>query len=96
MVSLAIFNKFWLHSGRGNLKEKAPIIESNISKWEKTYMVTKSKTLTKDDLRLLHQLPNEENTLLFKVYSAIVMAYAARGCEIAYLTFNQMILVSFI
>eukprot|EP01035_Chromulina_nebulosa_P019217 gene19217-25068_t len=74
----------------GNLKEKAPIIESNISKWEKTYNVTKSKTLTKDDLRLLHQLPNAENTLLYKVYSAIAMAFAARGCEITYLNFNQV------
>lgn len=47
---LSMFTKFWLHSGRGDLKAKLPIIEDSISKWEKTHTVKKSKTFTKEDL----------------------------------------------
>ncbi|KAJ1401497.1 hypothetical protein B484DRAFT_405701 [Ochromonadaceae sp. CCMP2298] len=27
--------KFWLHTGRGNLSQMAPLVESNLSKWDK-------------------------------------------------------------
>jgi hypothetical protein len=46
----SMFVKFWLHSGRGDLKLLAPIIEDNLSKWEKNHSVKKSKTFTKEQL----------------------------------------------
>lgn len=47
---LSIFTKFWLHTGRGDLKTKLPIIEANLNKWEKEHKVKKAKTFTKEDL----------------------------------------------
>jgi hypothetical protein len=45
-----MFVKFWLHTGRDDLKMQAPIIEDNISKWEKSHSVKKAKSFTKEQL----------------------------------------------
>jgi alpha-galactosidase/6-phospho-beta-glucosidase family protein len=47
---LSVFKKFWQHTERGDLSSKLPIIEDNISKWEKTEKKTKAKPFTEIDI----------------------------------------------
>jgi len=56
---LAIFNKYWLHTGRGNLTAKMPIIESDIDKWIKGFKTTKAKTFEADEIG---------NKIIFVIY----------------------------
>ena len=46
----SMFLKFWRYTGLGDLRVIAPILENNISKWEKTEVVVKAATFEKEDL----------------------------------------------
>jgi len=46
----SMFLKFWMYTGLGDLRQKAPILENNIGKWEKAQVVVKAVTFEKDDL----------------------------------------------
>jgi hypothetical protein len=41
--------KFWLNTGRGDLSALAPLIETNLSKWDKTHCVRQARTFRKGD-----------------------------------------------
>ena len=41
-----MFDKFFAHSGRGDLDAQQPLLESNLRKWEKAVVVTKAKKFT--------------------------------------------------
>ena len=45
-----MFLIFWRYTGLGDLGIIAPILEDNISKWEKTEVVVKASTFEKEDL----------------------------------------------
>ena len=47
---LAIFSRYWAFTGRGDLKMLCPLLETNLSKWEKTYKVKKAYTFEKEHL----------------------------------------------
>ena len=57
----------------------APIIYSNLTKWETGYEETHATEFTKEDLIRLHASPNTEKTLLWKSYSSIATSNAARS-----------------
>jgi hypothetical protein len=46
----SMFQKYWLHDGKGNLDTIAPIIDSDLVKWSKGYEEKKSKTFSKEQL----------------------------------------------
>lgn len=48
---LSVFQAFYLHTGRGDLKKEAPIIGVKLDQWEKEHEARKAKTFTKNDLR---------------------------------------------
>jgi len=50
---LSVFQAFYLHTGCGDLKTIAPILNAKLDQWEKEYEATKVKTFTKHDLRKL-------------------------------------------
>jgi hypothetical protein len=41
--------KFWLNTGRGDLSALAPLIETNLSKWDKTHCVKQARTFRKEE-----------------------------------------------
>jgi len=47
---LSMFCKFWEFTGRGNLKILLPIIENNISKWEKDHTQVTAKPFESSDI----------------------------------------------
>ena len=47
---LSIFVAFWQYTGRGNLHHILPVLEKNISKWEKKQKTKKTHTFTKEEL----------------------------------------------
>jgi hypothetical protein len=65
--------------GKGDLKFLAPIIYSNLTKWETDYEESHAHEFTKEDLIRLHQLKNDKTTLVWKAYSAIATSNAARS-----------------
>jgi integrase len=86
----SMFFSFWLHTGRGNLSEKVPIIEVKIKQWENNQSVKKSAVFTKEDLIQLHALPNTPEILMLKFYSVIACAFAARGAELVDLKHSNL------
>lgn len=83
----SVFQAFYLHSNRGKLKEVVPIIHTKLNQWMKEHEVKKAKTFTKSDLLPLFDAPNNTpDTLLWKAYSAIALACAARNCEMNKMT----------
>jgi len=46
----SMFQKYWLHNGKGNLDTIAPIIDSDLVKWSKGYEEKKAKTFSKEQL----------------------------------------------
>jgi len=45
--TFAMLKRFFLHTGRGQLEVDVPIIESNLSKWDKKHTVKQAKTFSK-------------------------------------------------
>ena len=62
-------------------KKQAPIIEKNITKWKKKTKTKQATTFTLEDLRNLYQISDTKETLLWKAYAIVSIAYGARGCE---------------
>ncbi len=47
---------FWLYTGRGNLSALAPLIESNLGKWDKKHKLKQAKAFTKEMFGKISQL----------------------------------------
>ena len=86
----SIFKKWYFHLGHGDLTEKLPIIEQNLNMWEKSHVVLKASTFDSQDLQKFHNLPNTSSTILLKCFSVLAIAFAARGCEIYHLDWNNI------
>jgi len=86
----SVFQAFYLHSGRGKLKEVAPIINIKLNQWVKEHEAKKAKTFTREDLIPLFQAQNTPETLLWKAYSAIALGCAARNCEMNKMTWESV------
>ena len=87
---VSIFKKWYFHLGHGDLTEKLPIIEQNLNMWEKSHVVLKASTFDSQDLQKFHNLPNTSSTILLKCFSVLAIAFAARGCEIYHLDWNNI------
>jgi len=87
----SVFLKFYLHSGRGDLKKDAPIIATKLNQWEKEYEQIKAKTFTKQDLLPLFTAPNDTTILQWKVYAALALGCAGRTCEMDRMTWEHSI-----
>jgi len=87
---LSMIGKFWEFTQRGDLKKQIPLLESQLGKWEKAYMVKKASTFTENDLIALHRLEETCTTVVWKAFSAIAIAFAARSCEIVALEWKQV------
>jgi hypothetical protein len=72
---LSMLTAFWKHTGRGDLKMQMPILEDNISKWERTHTTRKAKTFTEENLSkdALNILISRE--IFVVVYSGFVRAF---------------------
>jgi hypothetical protein len=46
----SITKKFFLHTGRGDLSVKTPIIESNLNKWDKAHTIKQARVFEKCNL----------------------------------------------
>jgi hypothetical protein len=88
----SVFKKFWLHSGRGDLKAMLPIIESNIDKWTKVAEpAKKAGTFTKKDLAAYYDLPDTPERLIRKWYSTVGRSIAGRGAEVYDLKWEDVV-----
>lgn len=88
---LSVFQAFYLHTNRGDLKSIAPILGAKLDQWEKEYEATKAKTFTKHDLRPLFEAANTSDVLLWKTYAAIALGAAARNFEMDSLQFESSV-----
>lgn len=50
----SMFKAYWLHCHGQALEKIAPLIEINLTKWEKTYTVNKAAAFTKNQLRKIN------------------------------------------
>jgi hypothetical protein len=82
--------KFWLHTMRGNLSLQAPLVESNLSKWDKVHTTKQSNVFFKAHYRDFYALPDTSQNLVMKAYAAVGTAIAGRGKEITALTFGDL------
>jgi len=41
-----LLGKFWEFTQRGDLKAQMPLLESQIGKWEKDYMIKRARTFS--------------------------------------------------
>jgi hypothetical protein len=87
---LAMFKKFWVHTGMGDLKVKIPIIQENIKKWKKTHTVTKAAVFTKKNLLDYHHLPDTEESLVRKAHSVAAIGLSGRKTELERLDFSDV------
>ncbi|KAJ1440248.1 hypothetical protein B484DRAFT_466912 [Ochromonadaceae sp. CCMP2298] len=69
--------KFWLHTGRGNLSQMAPLVESNLSKWDKVHTTKQSNVFKKEHYREFYALHDTSRNLVMKAYAAVGTAIAA-------------------
>lgn len=80
---MSMFDAFFLHTGQGKLKQLAPLIYSNLTKWETGYEETHAKEFEKDDLLRLHDdslfPPSTPMIKLYRAYSSIACANASRS-----------------
>ena len=70
---------YYIIKGKGDLKHLAPIIYSNLTKWETDYEESHAKDFTKEELIRLHEAPNTAQTLVWKAYSATATSNASRS-----------------
>lgn len=57
----------------------APVIYSNLTKYETGYEEKHAKEFTKEDLVRLHELPKTPLSLVWKAYATIATSNAARS-----------------
>jgi hypothetical protein len=57
----------------------APIIYSNLTKYETGYEEKHAKEFTKDELIRLHELPNTKESLVWKAYATVATSNASRS-----------------
>ncbi|KAJ1418006.1 hypothetical protein B484DRAFT_466499, partial [Ochromonadaceae sp. CCMP2298] len=86
----SVVKKFWLHTGRCNLSQLAPLVESNLSKWDKVHMTKQSNVFKKEHYREFYNIPDTSRNLVMKAYAAVGTAIAGRGKEITALTFGDL------
>ena len=85
----SMFVSYFLYIGRGSLKESVPILEAKLDQWDKTHVVNKAATFCKEDLVKFYDMENTPEKLLAKVYSVLALSFAARGCEVKFLKFEE-------
>ena len=75
------FAKFWLMSGKGKLKELAPMLYDSFTTWETNYVERHAHEFTKVQLLSYHALPDTPQTISRKGYQVIASSFGARSGE---------------
>lgn len=86
---LAILKRFWLHTGRGDLGIRVPILHCNITKWGKEAEVKKAPVFSKSELLTYLNLPDTEVTLVRKVHAIVAIGVSGRSSEVVALCFED-------
>ena len=86
---VSIFSKFWLMTGRGDLKTLAPLLYSLFETWETGYSESHAKEFTREQLLRFHtEYPNDQVGMFLKAYSVVGCSYGATRCEPRILEFG--------
>ena len=85
---LSVFAMFWQFCrATSDLKKSLPAIENMIRKLESGEIeVKRAKTFEKEDLIRYYGLSHTLENLVDKAYTVIAISFAARGCEVTFLT----------
>ena len=65
---LSLLGKFWEFTQRGDLKAQMPLLESQIGKWEKDYMIKRARTFSNADLGTSFSLFLVTTLKLYNIY----------------------------
>ena len=86
---MAILKAFYLHSGRGDLKLNIPILQTNITKWGKSFTTKQAKVFTKQELKAYHDFPDTPESLLKKIHAVVSVGVSGRETEVISLEFGD-------
>ncbi|KAJ1381916.1 hypothetical protein B484DRAFT_411598, partial [Ochromonadaceae sp. CCMP2298] len=77
----SVLQKMWQYTGRGNLKNLAPLVTDLLGQWDKEHRTKQSAVFTRDHITRFLQMPDCPKVLLNKTYAVVALALAGRGIE---------------